>query len=431
MMKQKQLFQADLIYTTSPEQLITQSAAYIAVTDGKIEGVSSGIPAGYEQVPVRQFSGGFLIPAFTDLHVHAPQIANMGLGYDCELLQWLERYTFPEESRYQDLTYAENQYRRFIHLLWQYGSLYSVIFATIHRQATLRLMQLAAQAGLSAYVGKVNMDRNAPAYLCESQSQAVHETVAWLQDCRQNQASLGAVRPILTPRFVPSCTPELQRWLGQLAREYQLPVQSHLSENRDEIAWVHDLSPAAADYASVYDEAGLLGQTPTIMAHCIWNTDQEITLLRQRGVYVAHCPTSNNNLASGIAPVARYLREGLRVGLGSDLSGGHTPGMAEVQRQALQASRLYHTLKDPQSPALSLAAAFYMATRGGGAFFGQVGSFEPGFSFDALWIDDASLDDGNARSLEERLSRYIYCGDDRQIRERWRAGQLLPEPFGR
>ncbi|MDD2214190.1 MAG: amidohydrolase family protein [Oscillospiraceae bacterium] len=428
-MAQKQLFQANLVYTTGPETLLTLPQAYVAVTDGRIESVSSALPPGFEKMTVRQFTGGFLIPPFTDLHVHAPQIANIGLGYDCELLQWLERYTFPEESRYQDLAYAKLQYRRFIHLLWQYGSLYSVVFATIHRPATELLMQLASQAGLAAYIGKVNMDRNSPAYLCESPAESFRETVAWLQDWQRDQARYGAVKPILTPRFVPSCTPELQRQLGRLARQYQLPVQSHLSENREEIAWVHALDPEAENYASVYDQAGLLGQTPTIMAHCIWNTEQELQLLRRRGVYVAHCPTSNNNLASGIAPVARYLREGLNMGLGSDLSGGHTPGMAEVQRQALQASRLYHTLLDPQSPSLSLTNVFYLATRGGGSFFGQVGSFEPGFSFDALWIDDAGLDAGPERSLEERLSRYIYCGDDRQIKERWRAGQLLPEPF--
>ena len=234
------------------------------------------------------------------------------------------------------------------------------------------------------------------------------------------------VRPIITPRFVPSCTPALLQACGNLAREYQLPVQSHLSENVSEIEWVAELEPESENYGDAYNRYGLFGQTPTIMAHCVWTHGRELELMKKNGVMVAHCPTSNFNLSSGLAPIRSLLDEGLPVGLGSDISGGHDLNMFRMIVYAIQVSKM-HYQQDHSKPFLTLPEAFWMATKSAGSFFGKVGSFEPGYEFDALVIDDSVLYP-DEYSLPHRLERFIYVGDDRQIAHRFCRGKEVAEP---
>ena len=234
------------------------------------------------------------------------------------------------------------------------------------------------------------------------------------------------VRPIITPRFVPSCTPELLKACGRLANTYQLPVQSHLSENTSEIAWVQDLEKESTCYGDAYNRYGLFGQTPTIMAHCVWTSGEELEMMKRNGVMVAHCPTSNFNLSSGMAPLRTFLDEGLRVGLGSDISGGHDLNMFRMLVYAIQVSKM-HYQHDHSKPFLTLSETFWIATKSAGSFFGRVGSFEPGYDFDALVIDDSVLHPSEY-SLLHRLERFVYVGDDRQILRRFCRGEEVKEP---
>jgi guanine deaminase len=245
-----------------------------------------------------------------------------------------------------------------------------------------------------------------------------------ISEFKDNPSSL--VRPIVTPRFIPSCTPEMLRACGQLADKYQLPVQSHLSENKDEIAWVQELEPESTSYGDAYDRYGLFGQTPTIMAHCVWTDGDELELMKRRGVVVAHCPTSNFNVASGMAPIRRFLDEGLQVGLGSDISGGHDLSIFRMIVYAIQVSKM-HYQQNHERAFLSLSEAFWIATKSAGRFFGRVGSFEPGYEFDALVIDDSDLNHDHY-TLLHRLERYIYLGDDRQILHRFCRGKEIYKP---
>ena len=176
-------------------------------------------------------------------------------------------------------------------------------------------------------------------------------------------------------------------------------------------------------YGDAYNRYGLFGQTPTVMAHCVWTEGEELELMKQRGVMVAHCPTSNFNVASGMSPIRRFLNEGLQVGLGSDISGGHELIMFRMIVYAIQVSKM-HYQQDHGQPFLTLSEAFWMATKSGGSFFGRVGSFEPGYEFDALVIDDSILNHDNY-SLLHRLERYIYLGDDRQIEHRFCRGKEI------
>jgi guanine deaminase len=383
----------DIVYSKSAETLAAFEDAWVVCEDGRSSGVYQQLPERYQGIEVRDYRGQLIIPGLIDLHTHAPQYSYRCLGMDLELLDWLDTYTFPEEARYRDLAYAQAAYVPFVHALTQGVTTRAVVFATVHVPATLLLMDLLEQSGLVSMVGKVNMDRNAPDTLRESSAaSSVAATHAWLSEARGR----GYVRtsPILTPRFIPSCTDELSGELGVLQREYSLPVQSHLSENPAEIAWVRELCPQATCYADAYHRQGLLGgpDCPTIMAHCVHSASDELTLLKQQGVWIAHCPLSNTNLASGIAPMRAFMDGGLRCGLGTDVAGGHSLSMFSAVAEAIKASKLRWRLLDQTMKPLSLAEAFYLATLGGGSFFGQVGSFEPGYEFDAVVLKDRDAD---------------------------------------
>ena len=215
--------------------------------------------------------------------------------------------------------------------------------------------------------------------------------------------------------------------LRDLQRETGLPVQSHLSENQGEIAWVSELCPDSTGYGDAYDRFGLFGGDgcPTIMAHCVWSDEAERARMKQNGVFVAHCPQSNVNLSSGIAPVRAFLNEGLSVGLGSDIAGGVHLSMLRAIADTIQVSKLRWRLQDASLAPITLPEAFYLATRGGGAFFGKVGAFESGFEFDALILDDAMLPCPFDLSPLERLTRVVYLADDRAVTHKYVSGRKL------
>ena len=422
----KKIYKAHILYTKERSRFEVLENGYVAVdADGCVTGASTDQASlGCDDAEVTDFGDRLLIPAMNDLHVHASQYRNQGIAMDLELLPWLQNYTFPEEMKYADTGYAERMYRRFVRDLWRFGTMRSCVFATIHTDSTRLLMRLFEEAGMGALVGKVAMNRNCPEGLTETVDEMVSSYESLIAD------SGPLVRPIITPRFVPTCTSEMLRACGSLASMYQLPVQSHLSENRDEIAWVAELEPASSCYGDAYDRYGLFGQTPTVMAHCVWTDGEELELMKRRGVVVAHCPTSNLNVASGMAPVRRFLDEGLCVGLGSDISGGHDLSIFRMMVYAIQVSKMhYQQSKHLESPLafLTLPEAFWLATKSAGSFFGKVGSFEPGYEFDALVIDDTDLNHDHY-SLLERLERYIYLGDDRQIAHRFCRGREIAEP---
>ena len=422
----KKIYKAHILFTKEQSRFEVLENGYVAVgADGCVTGVAADLASlDSTDAEIIDFGDRLLIPAMNDLHVHAPQYRNQGIAMDLELLPWLQNYTFPEEMKYADMAYAERMYRRFVRDLWRFGTMRACVFATIHTDSTRLLMRLFQEAGMGALVGKVGMNRNCP----EGLSERVDKMVAGYESLISefNGEPMSLVRPIITPRFIPSCSSEMLQACGQLADKYQLPVQSHLSENKDEIAWVQELEPESTSYGDAYDRYGLFGQTPTIMAHCVWTDGDELALMKRRGVVVAHCPTSNFNVASGMAPIRRFLDEGLQVGLGSDISGGHDLNIFRMMVYAIQVSKM-HYQQNHERAFLSLSEAFWIATKSAGRFFGRVGSFEPGYEFDALVIDDGDLNHDHY-SLLHRLERYIYLGDDRQILHRFCRGKEIHKP---
>ncbi len=416
----KKIYRANILFTKERTHFEVIERGYVVVDDsGRVVEVTEHLSAEHKGIEVVDYEDRLLIPAMNDLHVHAPQYRNQGIAMDLELLPWLQNYTFPEEMKYCDTKYAERMYRRFVHDMWRFGTMRACLFATIHKESTLLLMNIFKETGMGALVGKVAMNRNCPEGLTETVDDMVQGYEELIKECGED----GLVRPIITPRFVPSCTPEMLRACGELAAKYQLPVQSHLSENKDEIAWVKELEPESTCYGDAYDRYGLFGQTPTVMAHCVWSDGEELELIKRRGVVVAHCPTSNFNVASGMAPIRKFLDEGVKVGLGSDISGGHDLSIFRMMVYAIQVSKM-HYQQNHNVPFLSLSEVFWIATKSAGSFFGRVGSFEPGYEFDALVIDDSDLNHDNY-TLLERLERYIYLGDDRQISHRFCSGREI------
>ncbi|MGN0774655.1 MAG: amidohydrolase family protein, partial [Candidatus Ventricola sp.] len=362
-----------LIVDTPQIGALRSRQGFLVCEGGRVAGVFDALPGRYAGIPVAAFGDGLIIPGMSDLHLHAPQYSYCGTAMDLELIDWLERYTYPEEARYADPSHARAYYEVFTRDLLHTATTRAAIFATLHTDATLELMRQLDKAGLGAFVGKLSMDRNCPEdYSERTPENGEHETRRWLEACRE--AGFARVHPILTPRFTPSVTDAYMEKLGQLAREYGVPMQSHLSESPSEIEWVKALCPDAKTYADTYARYGLFGGScPTIMAHCIYCPEEEARMIRDGHVFIAHCPTSNENVIAGIAPAARYLRQGCEIGLGSDVAGGHTLDLFAVMAAAVQVSKLRWRLTDPGEKPLTLPEALYMATAGGGRFFGKVG----------------------------------------------------------
>ena len=426
-MKQDQTFalKGNLIYTKEIGSMEIREQHYLVCKNGMAEGIYRELPEQYREIPVEDFGDRLIIPGLTDLHVHAPQYSFRGLGMDLELLDWLNTNTFPEESRYRDLEYAKKAYGIFVKNLKHSATTRACVFATIHNDATLRLMDQLEKAGIAAMVGKVNMDRNSPDYLREASAEAsAQATRDWLQAVAERHYE--HVQPILTPRFTPSCSDALMELLHGIQKETGLPVQSHLSENPGEIAWVQELCPWSKFYGDAYDHFGMFGgECRTIMAHCVYSGEEEIQRMKENGVFIAHCPESNTNLSSGIAPVRRYLDEQIPVGLGSDVAAGTTENMFVAMRHAIQESKLRWRLSDQSLQPLNVEEVFYLATKGGGAFFGKAGSFEPGYAFDAVVLDDARLEHPQPLTVKQRLERVIYLGDEREVAGKYVAGQKV------
>lgn len=418
------VLKGNICYSGGRDSICLKPDSYLVCEDGICAGVFTSLPERYAALLLVDYGDQIIIPGMTDLHVHGPQFSFRGLGMDMELLDWLDTYTFPEESKYANLDYAERSYSQFADAMRRSATTRAAVFATIHAPATALLMEKMEASGLVSYVGKVNMNRNSPDYLREkSVEQALEDTERWICETKDR---FSGTKPIITPRFIPTCTDELMHGLRRLVEKYNLPVQSHISENYREIALVQELCPDSKFYGDAYDRYGLFGgDHPCIMAHCVHSGDTELELMKKNGVFIAHSPLSNSNIASGVAPVSKYLEAGLNVALASDIAGGETENLFRSFAHALRASKLRWRLLDQEVRPLSVDEAFYIATLGGGRFFGKVGSFEAGYEMDALVLDDSALPHPQELSLRARLERLLYLSDDRQIAAKYVRGKKL------
>lgn len=414
------ILKGNIIHTPTREKFECTPHGYLVSVDNEIKGIFTELPEEYQKYPVMDYKDQLIIPGLCDMHVHAPQFVYRGLGLDLQLMDWLNRYAFPTEARFEDLSYAKIYYEAFADAMAKNGTTRAVIFGTLHVPATELLMEILEKKKIAACVGKVNMDTLSPDYLCETPEESVSSTRRWILDTKER---FRYVKPAITPRFIPTCSSEVLEGLGKLAAEYGLPIHSHLSEDLGEMQIVRERYPEYDNDGDVYDRFGLF-TNQTVMAHFIYPTDHELELVKERGVTVAHCPQSNGNVAAGIPPIRRMLNMDIKVGLGSDIAGGYSLCILRAMADAVYLSKLKWLESKKEDDFLTIPEAFYLGTMGGGQFFGKVGSFAPGYELDALVINDESLGTpADQLTLEERIEQVIHLADDRNFTARYVAGE--------
>ena len=408
---------------TVPElgKLETVKDGYIVLNaDGVIEGVFETLPERFKSGQLADYGDALILQSFCDMHLHAPQYPMLGMGMDLPLLDWLNTYTFRTEARFADLDYARMHDRSLAEHLVSYGTTRVCMFSSLHTDATLVLMEELERVGISGFVGKVNMDRNSPDYYCETSEESKRETLRWLDACDR----FSRIRPIITPRFTPSCSDELMEWLGRIAGERNLPVQSHLSENTSEIALVRSLHPDCAQYWETYAKYGLW-KPGTLMAHCVHSDEREREAIKAHGVTVVHCADSNTNIASGVAPIRTMLDEGINVVLGSDIAGGAHLSMLNVIQMSIRVSKIKRIESGWTQPFLSVAEGFYLGTTAGALYFGAKPGFQKGDKLHAVVIDDREYPDTERLTLKERFDRAVYIAEPKDIVAVYGEGRRL------
>ena len=375
----------------------------------------------------------FILPGLIDTHIHAPQYAFAGCGLDLPLLEWLNKYTFPAESKFSNMPHAQAVYNSIIEKTIAYGTTTGCYFATIYKDSSLMLAKICRERGQRAFIGKVSMDRNSPDYYIETTEEAISSLKSFIMDPEFSNSDL--VRPILTPRFVPSTTSDLMDAIGQIAAENpNLLIQSHVSENENEIKWVHSLHSESESYTATYQDHNLL-LPRTILAHGVHLTDSELVLLYESGASISHCPASNFQLNSGHCDVRRLQSAGINVSLGTDVSGGPSPSLIETMRLALvcSSSVLFQKRaeKDPEPyEPLTVPDVLSMATECGAKALGlddKIGNFIVGKEFDAIVVD---MNQGMTNCFGEEskidlLDKFVKLADDRNILRVYVRGRAL------
>ncbi|XP_049907635.1 guanine deaminase [Epinephelus moara] len=371
----------------------------------------------------------FFMPGLVDTHIHASQYSYAGTALDMPLLQWLNTYTFPVESRFKDLEFAHRVYSQVVKRTLRNGTTTACYFATIHTDASLLLGQIANDFGQRALVGKVCMDRNnSVKHYKETNQESREETCRFIAELLNKKYPL--VRPVVTPRFALSCTGALLGQLGAIAKNNNLHIQSHISENVEEIKLVKELFPESESYTDVYHKYNLLTDK-TVMAHGCYLSDEELALFRETGASLSHCPSSNISLCSGMLDVRNVLKHKVKLGLGTDVAGGYSASMLDAIRKALDISKVL-TIQNPENDTLTFEEVFRLATLGGSQALSlddQTGNFEVGKDFDALRVNVAApggpIDMIQCEEPKIILEKFLNLGDDRNIVEVFVAGRRV------
>jgi guanine deaminase len=366
---------------------------------------------------VIDFGDKVIAPGLIDTHVHLPQYDVVAMdGY--ELLEWLDKYIFPAEKRFESLQVAREAAARFFTDLKANGTTTASIYTTVHKDSTDAAFEEARRSGLRIFMGKVMMDQNSPECLQEKTADSLEASEGL---CRKwHKKDGGRLNYVFTPRFAPMCSLELMKEVSKLARKHDAYIQTHLSESRREIKLVKTLFPEYRNYTEVYENATLL-MPKTIMAHCIYLDDQEISLLRKYSTKVTHCPSSNFFLKSGILDVNRIIDAGLDVGLGSDVGGGPNLSILREMSNACYMSKANYIVSEGRSKSIDSTFAFYLATMGGAKVLGLehlIGNFSAGKEADFIVLDAAKIDplrNNKGRNGKEILSQMVHRGDGKIV----------------
>jgi guanine deaminase len=396
----------------------------LIVEDGKVQAAGdyaalhATLPAG---TVVHDYSGKLLMPGFIDTHLHYPQtdmIASPSEG----LLPWLETYTFPTERQFEDTHHAANVADFFLDELLRCGTTTAMVYCTVHPQSVDAFFAASEQRGLRMVAGKVMMDRNCPDFLRDTAESSARDTEALIQRWHKRGRSLYAI----TPRFAPTSTNEQLQLAGELAVAYpDTFIQTHVSENEAECAWVRELFPNARSYIDVYDSYGMM-RPRAMYGHCIWLNERDRQRMGETQSAAAICPTSNLFLGSGLFDFERADEAGVLLSLATDVGGGTSFSMLQTMNEAYKVARL----KGSYLPALRM---FYLATLGAARSMqleGTIGNFAAGAEADFIVIDPQATPllqrrTSRVESLEELLFALALLGDDRAIAATYAAGRQV------
>ena len=413
------IYRGNIVYSLSIKELVELSRGYIAVNDGKVVGTYQNLPEEYKDLEIIDYGECLIIPSFTDLHVHAPQYPNRGIAMDLLLSDWLNEYTFKLEAKYKDQEFARKVYAAFVDDLIKHGTMHASIFATIHNEATDILVDCLEEKGIPSFVGKVNMDKDSPSFLVETTEESLKDTERFLKKHQGNKYA----KPILTPRFAPTCSFELLKKLGELANKYKVGTQTHIVESLWEKEEAKKCFEGCRCDMQIYKDAVLLKHKPFIAAHFIYPSEEDIALLKECDGYAVTCPDATTNVIAGIMQTGKLMDLGMNLAIGSDISAGSYMGIYRQVASAVRLSKIKN-LYENDNRVITAKEAFYVATKGPGSLFGKVGSFEEGYDFDALIIDGLQ-DDFRNISPAELMERFCYSGDVSNIKKRFLRGKEI------
>ena len=415
----------DPFLTDAAKAFTVERDGIMICRDGKIEAVgpASDLLTGVPQAALLDYSGCLIAPGFIDTHVHYVQ-TGMVASYGTQLLDWLDRYAFPAELEFADAAHAAAMAKIFCAELLRNGTTTALVFCAVYPQSVDALFAEAERQGMRIIAGKVLMDRNAPQRLRDTAQRGYDESKALIARWHGHGRSLYAI----TPRFAGTSTSAQLDAAGTLWREHpDVLVQTHIAENRREIEWTAELFPQAKNYLDIYDQHGLIGRR-AVLAHGIHLGEDELCRCHESGTALAHCPTSNLFLGSGLFRIgaAKDPRRPVQVGLGTDIGGGTSFSLLATMGAAYEIAQL-------GGRALSAVEAFYLATLGGAralALDDRIGSLAPGGEADFVVLDPnatplLALRNARAESVEDQLFALMTLGDDRAVRATYVAGKPI------
>lgn len=379
------------------------------------------IPKLPKEVEIIDERDKFLMPGFIDGHVHAVQTQVMA-SYGADLLEWLEHYTFPYESQFSDAEFAQKSSKTFFHQLLKNGTTTAAIYSSVHEVSLESIADEAIRLNIRVLAGKTHMDRNAPEALCER----TEDTFSSSESMIKKYNGQARFNYVLTPRFAITSSPEQLEQLQKLKEKYpQIAVQTHISENFEEIESTQKLFPDRKDYLDVYEHYGLVGKN-TVLGHAIHFSDEEWNRVKENGASLVHCPTSNLFLGSGLFNFKRAWENEIPFALGSDVGGGYSFSMLKTAAATYQVA----ALRGYKPTALQL---FYLLTLGGAKAIGlddKIGNFELGKEADFILINPTKLEILSerlkaSRTIEEILFAMLFLGDDRIIDSVYLMGRKI------
>lgn len=416
--------------TANPTEVGTEQAfeyfedGLLVVKDGIIQALGNAeeqIALLDSTIEVEHHPDALIVPGFIDTHIHYPQ-SDMIASYGEQLLDWLNNYTFPEESKFADKQYASDVAERFIAELLRNGTTTALVFGTVHKQSVDAFFEAALPLNLRMICGKVMMDRHAPDYLTDTPETAYKDSKELIERWHNH----GRLHYAVTPRFAPTSTSEQLSAAGKLLSEYDdLYMHTHLSENRQECSWVQELFPDSRNYLDVYDQHQLLSER-SVFAHGIHLCDQEYNRLSETGSAIAFCPTSNLFLGSGLFNLEKAELHRVNVGMGTDVGGGTSFSMFSTLNEAYKVIQMQGQNLDP-------IKSFYLATLGGAKALrldDRVGNLAVGSEADFVILDKQatpllSKRLERAKDIKDTLFALMILADDRAIQATYAMGQCV------